>query len=47
MKTLKKVWSNLRKTQYEKTLESAENVYELERMLKDYSYVHNIKRWMN
>ena len=46
MKTLKKVWSNLRKTQYEKTLESAENIYELERMLKHYSYVHIIKRWL-
>ena len=46
MKTLKKVWSNLRKTQYEKTLESADNLYELERMLRNASYVHNVKRWM-
>ena len=46
MKTLKKVWNNLKKSNYEKTLESAENLYELERMMKTYSYVHNIKRWM-
>ena len=46
MKTLKKVWSNLKKSHYEKTLESADNLYELERMLRNASYVHNIKRWM-
>jgi len=46
MKTLKKVWSNLTKSHYEKTLESAENIYELERMLRNASYVHNVKRWM-
>jgi len=46
MKTLKKVWNNLKKSNYEKTLESAENLYELERIMKAYSYVHNVKRWI-
>ena len=46
MKTLKKVWNNLKKSHYEKTLESADNLYELERMLRNASYVHNVKRWM-
>jgi|DEB0MinimDraft_10_1074344.scaffolds.fasta_scaffold627318_2 hypothetical protein len=43
---LKTFWNSLNKNSYEKRLESAENLYELERMLRNASYVHNIKRWL-
>lgn len=43
---LKTFWRNLTKSNYEKTLESAEDIYELERMLRKASYIHNIKRWL-
>ena len=46
MAILKKFVDSLTKSPIQKQLEQAKDVYELERMLKQYSYVHNLKGWM-
>lgn len=46
IRALKNLWVRVNLTPIERELEKAENIYELERMLKRYSYIHNIKGWL-
>jgi len=43
---IKSLWAKLNQSPFEKQLANAENIYELEAMLKRMSFVHNVKGWM-
>lgn len=47
MAKIKQWWKTFTMTPMEKQLSQAKDVYELERMIKQYSYVHNIKGWLS
>jgi hypothetical protein len=45
-KKIKSLWAKLNQSPFEKELAKAENIYEVEEMIKRMSYVHNVKGWM-
>ena len=43
---IKSLWAKLNQSPFEKELAKAENLYELETMIKRMSFVHNVKGWI-
>lgn len=46
MRKVKNWWKKFSMSPMERRLSEAKDIYELESMIKQYSYVHNIKGWM-